>query len=563
MEITTGSPASRVTIYTDDRKFRVTSALGQYDSEILAINTNKDLGNPAGTFNILFVPKKDSSNFTWFDKIDAYDYAQIEFKGINDPDFRVVMRGLIDTVNFSESWEGGTPQRSITVSGRDLGCLLTDHQIYYIPELSKEAALEGMLTYMAWKNFIPGPVNAYGAFKVIWERFQHGLDLSLGGGQIKQKFDFFAAQSFENDKTNLWHLKGYEGPYWNAFAQYQDKPFHELFVYDDFLDESNGGKSWLILRPVRFKDARGTYHNSVTDYLGNPILYPKDFTFKNKDLVAINVNKNQNEVYNYYITIPTLQLLSKMSFRGLCLSTTKGSSFKDSENPFFQTNKLMPAYIGKYGFRKLEATTYFINLDVGQLEEKDRGKNYEEGVLVPAFIKTGIERNRMLVAWFMHNEFLFSGTIDIAGTNRATMGTYAQNEDDKMEYYTEGVSHSWVLFQHFRTSLRVSRGQPQSSEGGLVGNKYGVQMTETGNVIFGLKEKSMNRYYFGGGGTTDVYGPVKWATINKEQEKQKPKDDKKLVTTKTAQQALEAKGGKWTMKGKGGKFGGHGATGSW
>ena len=512
MEITSGSPAARVTILTDQMKFRITSELGDSNSDILSISTNKDMGSPAGSFNIVFTPNKDKNNYTWFDKLDAYDYVQIEFKGINDDDFKVIMRGLIDNVSSSESWEGGTPQRSITVNGRDFGCLLTDHQIYYIPEMGENEALEGLLTYIAWKNFIPGPVNAATAFTVIWERFKEGLDLEVGGGpakytiegenetkseQVKQKFGRDAAQTFPDDVTNLWHLKGYEGSYWNAFAQYQDKPFHELFVYDSPNGDDLNGVSWLVLRPSRLKDAKGNYHKSVTDNLENKQLYPDDFYFTNKNLISINVSKSQSEVFNYFITIPALQLLTKTSFRGMMLSTVK-DNFRLSENPFFQCSNYYPAYMGKYGFRKYEATTYFVNLDVGQLEKpttQDQ-KEYENKVLAPAFIQKGVERNRMLVAWFLHNEFLLSGTIDISGTGAVIIGTYAKNEDDGMEYYVEGVSHSWILFQSYRTSLRVSRGQPQQEAGGLVG-----WSDKVANI-------RMNRYYFGGDGVKDVYGPV-------------------------------------------------------
>jgi hypothetical protein len=279
-------------------------------------------------------------------------------------------------------------------------------------------------------------------------------------------------------------------------------------------------------------------------------MYPADFYFRNRDLVSINVSKSQSEVFNYFITIPALQLLSKIAFRGMCLSTTK-DHFEKSENPFFQVSELYPAYLGKYGFRKYEATTYFINLDVGQLEKKNNEaqRKYEEEVAAPAFIQKGVERNRMIVAWFLHNEFLLSGNIDISGTNRAVIGIYAINEDGipPMSYYVEGVSHSWVLFQGYRTTLRVTRGQP--NEGGLMG---------TSNI----SEIRMNRYVFGGGGVKDVYGPV---TIKyTKPEKDKKKEEKKLVKkTQTAQEALEAKGGDWRLKGKGGKFGGHGATGSW
>jgi hypothetical protein len=96
-----------------------------------------------------------------------------------------------------------------------------------------------------------------------------------------------------------------------------------------------------------------------------------------------------------------------------------------------------------------------------------------------------IQRNRTLVAWFLHNEYLLSGTIAIPGTNKAIIGTYVEDEDDSLEYYVEGVTHNFVLFQSFTTSLRVTRGMPLANQGGL-----------------GYR----NKYFFGGEG--NVYAPV-------------------------------------------------------
>ena len=90
-------------------------------------------------------------------------------------------------------------------------------------------------------------------------------------------------------------------------------------------------------------------------------------------------------------------MLSKEEFRGICLDANRESSEK-SENPFFQTDSNLPAYIGKYGFRRLEATTYFINLDVGKYSFKK--------LLKPtSFIKEGIKKLHTIYCFFFKKYF--------------------------------------------------------------------------------------------------------------------------------------------------------------
>ena len=489
--ITQGSPTSKVTIYTDEMKFNFVSAIGDSNSDILSKITNKSLMNPAGSFTITFVPNLDSKGRTWFNKLDAHDYVEIEFNGINNTESKVVMRGLIDSVTKQESFENNEPQRTITINGSDLGSLLTKHNIYYIPEMGQDDALAAILTVLAWKRDFPVSVDAAGAFDFISDRFKECVDVTFNGVPLRTKLGFAADSMYPEDKTNLFHLMGYEGTFWNSFQQYLDKPFHELFVYDG-LD-----MSWLVLRPSRLKDAKGNYHKSVETFLQDSIFYPKSLEISNNDLVSINVAKNQDEIFNYYITMPTLALLSKESFRGVCLSTNRGQP-QDSENPFFQIDPTLPAYIGKYGFRKLEMTTTFVNLDYGQ--RNSRGKNYEKEVLVPAFVQHGIERNRTAVAWFLHNEHLLTGSMDILGNNEAIIGIYVVNKDDGMEYYIENVSHSYVTLQSFRTTLGIKRGQPTKEKGGLVGTEEISAYNDWEHPV----SERLNRYYFGGIGRSDV-----------------------------------------------------------
>ncbi len=540
LEIKQGVPEVTIKIYCDDMKYQIKSELGDYNSDLLSVTTNKSLASPSGTFSITFVPRLDNNSRTWFNKLDAFDYVEIAFKGIEDSDSQVVMRGIIDSVNKSEDYSSGQPRRSIVVSGRDLGSLLESQQIYYIPEIGKQEAMQSYLKVLAWKKFFPVSVNAYEAFKFISERLEECIKVSYNNIELSKRFGFTAASMFDDDRSNLFHLMGYEGPFWNAYQQYQDKPFHEIFVYDA------PDKAWLVMRPSRFKDAMGDYHvsvNAVTQFkrmsqslsrealLGKfwgqqglvdelktfensraaSLVYPSGIKISATDKINLAVSKMHDEVFNYYLTIPALMMLSKVEFRGVCLSANKGKP-EESENPFFQIDPKFPAYIGKFGFRKLEATTYFVNLEHGQLGVDDngrptRGQDYESKIVkAPKFLQKMIQRNRILVAWFLHNQYLLRGTMSIRGTNSALIGTYVEDTDENMEYYIESVNHQFVLFDSFKTTLGLTRGQPPTRSKGLVG---------LGKEDARFKYETLNAFYFSGTGTKSVYRDVDIKISNK------------------------------------------------
>lgn len=484
MEAKVGASKAELKIYTDDRKYVIRTSSEDPNSDIISISTNKSLKSPSGTFDIRFVPRKNSENRTWFDNLAPHDFVEISLAGIGE-ELRVVMRGLIDTVSKSESWAAGVPQREILIHGRDLGGLLEDFQIYWIPELAPTEAILAKL--MPWDINYPLVLNAQGAFSYIMVKLKEYVDLTVGGQKLLNFFDFAALSMYPNDETNLFYLIGYEGDFWNAFSRYQDKPFHEMFVYDA------PDKSWLIMRPSRLKDAMGNLPSQVKAYEGSNLVlssselilgasyeyptmkevsgntfYPNNFSIYAVDKISISVSNSCNEIFNYYFTIPEAPQLLKIDIRGWCIDPYRKDP-KNCENPFFQLNPNLPSYIGKYGFRKYEVTTVFLDLDIGKLKSADQNLTYDN-IMNDRVIKKVIRRNRTLVAWFLHNEFLYSGTMEIRGTNKAIIGTYVTDEDDRMEYYVEGVNHNFVAFQSYTTSLILERGL--STSGKAIWNKY-------------------------------------------------------------------------------------------
>jgi hypothetical protein len=189
-------------------------------------------------------------------------------------------------------------------------------------------------------------------------------------------------------------------------------------------------------------------------------MYPNDFYVLKENKISISVAKNISEVYTSYFTRPLSEAVMKCGFIAQCINPWVDQP-ENCENPFFQLDPNYPACIDKYGYRPLEAGTVFVDLGLGKLDLSLQNMTQEE-VIEKGIIGKTIRKNRHMVAWFMHNEFLLSGNMEIRGTNKAIIGTYVT--DDEAEYYVEGVTHNFVLFQGFTTSLRITRGMYLTSE---------------------------------------------------------------------------------------------------
>ena len=457
-----GNSQFNVKIKSTRYRYSITGTVGD-QSDILSITTSKDLGNPAGTFQITFTAKEDSEKRTWFDKIYPFDYVEIRLKGIVDTQLKIVMRGLVDVVEYSEDFSAGVPVRSVVVSGRDLGCLLTDFHVYCKPALGgQEAAKKIIGGPLIWEAIKKGVLigNVEDIFRFIIDLWKKQVRLEIEDGRYVVdflKWDVFPF--FKANITSSFYLSDYEGPWWNAISNYQDKPFHEIFLYDT---EDN---TWLILRPSRLKDAQGNYPTVVNYLLDQKAhMYPDDFSITNEEKVSMRVEKKVSEVFTYYFVTPVFELLSKVAFESAAISSNRETP-EASVNPYIALKKHLPSYIGKYGYRPKEVPTVYMDLDVGQLGNS-KGKEYE-GYLKSTFVKRGEEMNKVLVAWFLHNPLLLSGTVTIAGSNRVLIGTYMKDTNEGKEYYVEGVNHNFVVLQSYMTDLRLERGMPLEGLEGL------------------------------------------------------------------------------------------------
>ncbi len=462
--------AAQVEIFIKSTRFitKISANIGEENSDLLSVTTNKDLDSPAGSFQIVLVPKSSDGGETWFSRVEVWDFVEISFKGIKDTEKHVTMRGLVDNVQYTESFEGGIPQRTITISGRDLGSLLTDFQIYLIPIIKEhmEATIQGfglLYTEAVQRGLEQSTVQPL--FEFAMDFFKKNYLNIIISGEDKKIADYLKTEAqamFPELEVGAMYWKQYYGSWLNVFTQFQDKPFHELFVYD------TDRYSTLILRPSRYQDARGKFPERVEKLSTNKNMYPDGFSIYNDEKISMTISKTIQEVKSYFITYPNAGVFGgKQDFWSVAIMPNI-SDVSKSENPYIAFNNVLPSCIEKFGIRPMEVETIFNNFGNGQTEQKDRSKTEQE--TADPFIPMGEKMNKTLVAWFLHNPLLLNGAVDIAGTNRAIVGTYMRDEDEGKEYYVYGVTHNFQLFQSYRTSLQLKRGIP--FDGLEVANRY-------------------------------------------------------------------------------------------
>lgn len=393
-----GSPTATINFYTRDKLYVLHSKIGDPNSDFLRVRTNKALNSPTGSFTIELTPKEDAEGKTWKDKLEVFDYAEIFLKGIDDEKEKIVMRGLIDTVSISETFQE-FPQRSITVDGRDLGVLLSDFQIWYNAFLDPVAAT---LRAIRW---LSNPKLAY-MFKDFFDEFARKwksvVELTVGksvsGGDQKSgkgvniyssewpsetrfvkerqaqvvnlatKIDVVSYPLMKDLSTVLQPVKNYEGSFWNLFQSYQDVPFHEMFIYD----AKDNAK--LVIRPSKLKDMKSNLYKGTNGAIEQiPEGYPDDWSIEPIDKISSSFNKNSGQLRNMFFVVPEYGAgLSKVGYLMVGIAPYF-DNISASINPFFSikandSDKEPLTYIGRYGFRKYEVPVKWVGMEPGQVD---------------------------------------------------------------------------------------------------------------------------------------------------------------------------------------------------
>lgn len=385
------------------------------DSDVISISTNNDISVDAGTFQIEL-----TRNRPWHLILASNDFVRIQLFRDDDnvkPETKAtVFMGLIDDVRKSVSLQGGTPQRTITVTGRSFAKALIDFEIGVIQEV---AVTESSLGWLMGRITFAGQSAADIIRQVFDELVFKYMDYTFENGKTFKSYTNLKLSSREGERLfDEKSFVNYQGSMQSFLREIANEPFNQMFweCYDD-------GLATFVLRETPFNPDKW-------NELPTHIIY-------DEDVAMDSIGRSDIETYSFF------SVGLQNYFSSFDINKTLGV-FPYWYEPYYK----------KYGLRRLHRFTGYVGYggegDTSDMSEQLR--RYQED----------------LFNWNIHNPSFFNGFITVRGDNRYKVGDrllYLSREDNEgMEFFIESVSHEFVTKSHWITKLGVTRGLPNGGE---------------------------------------------------------------------------------------------------
>lgn len=465
-------PVVAVSFYTATQCYQ---ARGEYiglkgvpdpTNQVLSINTTKTLESPAGAFSI------NLAGLEWEDKLDSNDMVVIQmgYKTENGKvDLKTVMIGLIDTIRGSESVGEENPRVMTTITGRDFGKIIIEAMLRFYPVLgvNKKAEEKLFLTQSGWIQLLKAFTNDNSVkgtpahildiimrfilqrivdvnWKVYDEKKSPPAPKNVGLAQVL-RYQFAKANL---NLPMILNAYQYEGSIWNLMERACSKPFFELFVdtreetenviIGTIEESSSIGKSKVVKEkggyaypPMLFGS-----DNSVARVYFRVTPFDKPFweqlkthRVTSEDVIDRDLSRSGLEVYNLF-------------WAGTTITPFNDFDLKAIAPPYISTT-----LVERYGLKPLE-----VNIEGFELARDQQSK---QAVTLTELSK---KWSRILKAWYEINHRYKSGNLSVRGKGDYKIGQRFIWEDRDLEFYIEGVSHTFNVFTNWTTNLTVTRG---------------------------------------------------------------------------------------------------------
>lgn len=488
-------------VQTRNPQFRVkilTQQLGELTFEtthpdVLEIVVNKRLGDPAGAFQLVLVPRSQSLiNHAdgWQDVVGPMDYVEIWAWSPPRTPFRPLMRGFVDTVGERFSIAGGNPDRVVVIAGRDYGKMLLNTKLYYLDKAEAQSITifqrweEGFRRLFGWHesdvsalpepdaaplpagqtvdgpNFSPSDI-----LQVIWDQFYEPQQTTqLGTYSVSPPAMDFVSWA----KYDPWEqqLRTYSPSFfpknidpltdvWSLMFAYQHRPWRELFVVEEI------DTPLLVYRPAPWLNIAGSYIQDVSKV---PL---KTWEVSDSDIVESDLTRSDAPTINFFFTYPeafgfaaALMKQGIQPYEGFFVEPFQSNPHIIAEETPLGSAGFVPALPNyqHYGFRIGQFPTPFLDWERGL--EKDTLANQ-----LTLVRDQGVEGNRRVVEAFQYNHLLEFGAFMVKGNEQLKIGDYLTLTDRRgPRYYVEGVQHRFRQGTRpgdgsFTTQATVTRGR--------------------------------------------------------------------------------------------------------
>lgn len=372
------------------------------DNEVISISTQRMMKSDCPTFSLSLVWRN-----LWYDNIASNDLVIIKMQRPPE-ELKPVFFGLVDDIRRTTDYSNNQPQRAVRISGRGMNKAFL---LFWVGMLETYATID-MSTGFFTTLFNMANGGSAEAMEIAIKAYL-GKGLNYRFGDSKTETSLRSLQdvvNFEFKKYPKEHLinvqsfTSFSGSLWNFLKELENAPFNETYW------EVIGDRPTMVHRPTPFnKDEwTGLQRTTIKDY----------------ELVSNETGRGDIETYTvFHVNVSIMG----MDTKAVC-------------PPLWY-----PPHYPKYGLRMMDqATIYEIQNDDGN------------GKFEPKVYQTD------LFNFYVKNNVMENGSLVVKGSNKYKVGERIILESENMEYYVEGVSHSFNMYSSWTTSLNVTRGlQPE------------------------------------------------------------------------------------------------------
>lgn len=399
--VTVGHPYAQVEIATETGMLTLNQNLAitskNFDGDILAITTSRDLGNDCPTFSLRIVYRHN-----WYDIIGSNDLVAISL--CRPPEKKAyVFFGLVDDIRKTTDFSTGQPVRSFDITGRGFNKALVNFSLGAVSEVDGGLAQTSSLGWMGDMVMEFAEQSPVAIIKMILQHYlTQGCDYHFANGTtFLSYYQQFLIENTERPERldSTVSFLDYQGSLWQLLKEVKNAPFNEMFweVYND--------KPTLIVRPTPFNQSDWNKLQRIQ--------------IKDQDIINENLGRSDLETYVVY-SVKATSFIGNVDIDGMFPLWYK-------------------PYYSKYGINRLQVTSKFLGY----------GEDSTSVIL---------GKQHDIFNWNIKNNAMENGTITIKGSNLYKIGMRIILESTGMEYYVENVSHNFTLYQSWTTTLSVTRG---------------------------------------------------------------------------------------------------------
>ena len=416
-----------------------------------SVRTSKGVREPAGGFCITLADKAYSAGGgfeTLYGVIEPMDFIEIRMRHAVDATAAagkppVVMRGFVSNIQRNEAMgANGQPSRSVILTGQDYGKLWQQMRIVY------------------WTGYVLGQ-DTLSNFK-LFERFGVGFQTSMKAGDMVKEFVEKIANPYlkklmpentpnpteikvdtdqlvKHGTTSVTGAQNQEGTIYEILRTYGD-----VGVWNELFLEDREDGVYCVYRANPYKTVNGDKIQS--EY---PDVAVTDLP--DSDVLALNLSRGDEDVANFYwVRSPRFELVDDVYRKQYAAAAgdKKTVNLEEYENA---ASKL-------YGTRLMDASTQQGGDDVSSFNSgEDKTTAASRSTSQVNWID---DRRRIMVEQNKDNVVLEQGVMRVRGNEKIRAGTYVKLRRGSFtaEYYVSQVSHEYIPFQGFFSTLLVERG---------------------------------------------------------------------------------------------------------